>query len=87
MKQDRFQRTLDLQAKISQRRNERLLGRVVEVLVEGKSKKDPDKLTGRTGSNKLVHFPAEAGLSAGELADITITEVKLHTLEGIWARH
>jgi tRNA-2-methylthio-N6-dimethylallyladenosine synthase len=87
VKQNRFQKTLDLQARISQRRNERLLGSVVEVLVEGTSKKDPSKLTGRTGSNKLVHFPDEIGLSVGELAGITITEAKLHTLEGIWARH
>lgn len=87
VKQNRFQRTLDLQSGISQRRNERLLGCAVEVLVEGKSKKDPSMLTGRSRSNKLVHFPAESGLSMGKLIDITITRAKLHTLEGIWARH
>lgn len=87
VKQERFQRTLDLQARISQRRNESLIGRRVEVLVEGQSKKNPEMLTGRTPSNKLVHFPGEAGLSFGFLADITITQAKLHTLEGIWTRH
>lgn len=87
VKQERFQRTLELQALISQRRNESLLGRSVEVLVEGPSKKNPENLTGRTRSNKLVHFPAEPGLSVGSLAHISITQAKLHTLEGIWARH
>ncbi len=87
VKQHRFQQTLDLQARISQRRNESLLGRTVEVLVEGPSKKDSTKLTGRTSSNKLVHFPAEPALASGSLAEILITQAKLHTLEGIWSRH
>ncbi len=34
------------------------VGRVEEVLVEGPSKKDPTKASGRTRQNKLVHFPA-----------------------------
>jgi tRNA-2-methylthio-N6-dimethylallyladenosine synthase len=87
VKQRRFQEVLDLQARVSQKRNEDLLGKKVEVLVEGASKKDPNKFTGRTRSNKIVHFPKEAGLSLGALADIVITQAKLHTLEGIWARH
>lgn len=86
VKQERFQRTLELQSRISQKRNETMVGQTVEVLVEGPSKKDPSKLTGRTRSNKLVHFPFEEGLSKGELAQITITLAKLHTLEGTLAR-
>lgn len=87
VKQRRFQEVLGLQARVSQKRNEALLGRAEEVLVESVSKKDPDKLTGRTRSNKIVHFPRDEGISIGGLADIVITEAKLHTLEGIWARH
>ncbi|MCH6567801.1 MAG: TRAM domain-containing protein [Nitrospinae bacterium] len=80
--QERFQRALELQASISKRRNESLVGRTVEVLVEGESKRDATKLTGRTPSNKLVHFPVETGLAVGDLAEITITRAKLHSLEG-----
>ena len=80
--QERFQRALDLQASISKRRNESLVGRTVEVLVEGESKRDATMLTGRTPSNKLVHFPVKTGLAVGDLAEITITRAKLHSLEG-----
>ncbi len=41
------------------------VGEVIEVLVEGPSKKNPDKLTGRTRTNKLVHFTDRELVGAG----------------------
>ena len=57
VKKERLQRLNELQDSISRRKNEQLRGQVVEVLVEGESKKNREVLSGRTRSNKLVNFP------------------------------
>ncbi len=41
--------------------NEARIGRIEEVLVEGPSKRNPDRLTGRTRHNRLVHFDRPGG--------------------------
>jgi tRNA-2-methylthio-N6-dimethylallyladenosine synthase len=38
-----------------QKHRERI-GRIEEVIVEGRNKRDEEKWTGRTRQNKLVHF-------------------------------
>ncbi len=51
------------------------VGMIDEVIVEGPSKTDPSRLTGRTGQNKLVHFPRPDGpLRAGSYATVKVTE-------------
>lgn len=57
--QDRYQRLTELQDAVSWERNQALLGESVELLVDGPSKKDPTKKTGRTRSNKLVHMATD----------------------------
>src|ERR671914_793953 len=58
---DRFQRLLQLQERISLEANRALLGTEVELLVErSASKTDPTRMSGRTRTNKLCHFPAPA---------------------------
>ncbi|HSL93989.1 MAG TPA: tRNA (N6-isopentenyl adenosine(37)-C2)-methylthiotransferase MiaB, partial [Bacillota bacterium] len=47
----------------SLRQNTKLVGRVLEVLVEGPSKTDATRLTGRTSGNKLVHFAGPQSLA------------------------
>ena len=44
--------------------NEARIGRTEEVLVVGPSRRDPDRLTGRTRQNRLVHFSVPAGTGA-----------------------
>ncbi len=56
IKLERFKRLIRLQNEISLSRNALLLGKVVEVFVEGISKKSKDFLTGRTRTNKVVNF-------------------------------
>ncbi len=58
------------------------IGRVEEVAVEGPSRKDPSVLTGRTGQNKLVHFPSPTPLRAGTYAQVRVTEAASHHLKG-----
>ena len=78
--QERFDRLVALQERISLERNERHVGERTEVLVEGPSKKDPERLTGRTRANKLVHFAGDA--RDGSLVMVDITEARTHFLEG-----
>ena len=79
--QERFQRLVELQESISLRRNEALLNGSVEVLVEGPSKSDAGRLSGRTRTNKLVHFHSE-GAREGDLRIVHVTEARSHYLRG-----
>jgi tRNA-2-methylthio-N6-dimethylallyladenosine synthase len=64
-------------------RNEARVGRVEEVLVEGASKKDPQRRSGRTRQGKLVHFDASAAEApAGALLDVAVTHAAPHWLAG-----
>ncbi|MDQ3985808.1 MAG: tRNA (N6-isopentenyl adenosine(37)-C2)-methylthiotransferase MiaB [Actinomycetota bacterium] len=79
--QERFERLIALQDEISERRNHALIGGTEEVIVEGPSKKDPARLTGRTRSNKVIHFPSD-GAEAGSFRDVRVTNARSHHLEG-----
>ena len=79
--QERYERLAALQDGISYQRNERMVGAEQEVLVEGPSKKDPARLTGRTRMNKLVHFPTD-GAEPGSLRTVRIDKANTHHLEG-----
>ncbi len=79
--QERYDRLVELQDAISFDRNRAEVGSVVEVLVEGPSKKDPGKLTGRTRKNKLVHFPSD-GAEEGSFRTVRITAAHPHFLSG-----
>jgi tRNA-2-methylthio-N6-dimethylallyladenosine synthase len=83
VKKERLMRLNQLQDEISRRKNEALRGQVVEVLVEGESKKDPNVLSGRTRTNKLVNFTGPKHL-IGRFAHVRIEEPKTHTLKGVW---
>jgi len=76
--QDRFDRLVELQERISLEKNRVLIGRGVEVMIEGDGRKG--NLRGRTRTNKLVHTPGE--LSPGTFASVMITEAHPHHLSG-----
>ena len=78
--QDRYQRLVDLQTSIGLEINEALVGESVEVLVEGPSKTDAAMRSGRTRTNKLVHFPGAA--EAGTMAQVRLTRAAPHFLIG-----
>jgi len=66
---------------IALERNQKLANQVVEVLVLGPSKTNPERLTGRTRTNKLVHLDNEPNL-VGKLLDVRITKVQTFSLLG-----
>ncbi|MDQ4058679.1 MAG: tRNA (N6-isopentenyl adenosine(37)-C2)-methylthiotransferase MiaB [Actinomycetota bacterium] len=79
--QERFERLTALQDAVSLERNRRHLGEVHEVIVEGASKKNPTRLSGRTRHNKLVHFRPD-GAGDGSFRTVRITGAHSHYLEG-----
>jgi len=81
VKKDRLTRLNNLIAELSRKDNEKLRGKTVEVLVEGVSKNNPEFLTGRTRTNKLVHFRGPESLT-GQFIDVKITEVQTWLFKG-----
>lgn len=81
VKADRFDRLVKLQNSISLEKNVELIGRDIEVFVEGVSKKNAEVLTGRTRTNKVVNFKAPKDLIHAE-ATVHITEAHTWFLTG-----
>jgi tRNA-2-methylthio-N6-dimethylallyladenosine synthase len=80
-KERRNQLLLAAQHEISLQRNNEQLGKTVQVLVEGPSKRDPNKQMGRTDRNLIVCFPSNRDQS-GKLARVRINECTALTLLG-----
>lgn len=80
-KRSRLLRLNHIQYKIASDLNRELEGQKVEVLVEGPSKTNPEKLTSRTRTNRIVIFEGSRDL-IGRLAQVTITEAKTFSLFG-----
>jgi tRNA-2-methylthio-N6-dimethylallyladenosine synthase len=81
VKKERLQRLNSAIDELSREANARLLGQTVEVLVEGESKYNPDTLSGRTRSNKLVHFEGSKEL-IGQFVAVKVTETKTWFTKG-----
>ena len=81
----RLNEIIALQTQLSQESNQREVGKVVEVLVEGFSKRSKDDMYGRTSQYKTVVFPRE-GRHVGELVKVEITEASAATLKGKMAK-
>ncbi|MDA8213009.1 MAG: tRNA (N6-isopentenyl adenosine(37)-C2)-methylthiotransferase MiaB [Clostridia bacterium] len=81
VKKARIQELITLQNSISLAKNREEIGQRVEVLVEGPSKTNESKLTGRTRSNKVVVFTGNPDLK-GKLATVSIDDAKTWHLEG-----
>lgn len=80
---ERFERLKVVLERSALARHHARVGRLEEVLVEGPSKHDPSRLSGRTRQNKLVHFPAPAeGLRPGALARVLVMSAAPHHLVG-----
>ncbi len=81
VKRARNSKLLELQKSISLEENKKLIGKKVQVLVEGASKSDTNKMSGRTRQNHIVVFHGSQDL-AGSLADVVVHEVTDLTLYG-----
>ena len=80
VKVERMERLLEIVKRHAHERAQRFVGRTLEVLVEGPSRTDPERLRGRTRHNKVVNF---AGLAQpGELTQVEIAAATSQTLSG-----
>ena len=79
VKTARLNEIIALQGRMSLKSNEKEIGKVMKVLVEGPSKKDPQELCGRAGSNKMCVFPSR-GEKPGDYCEVRVTSVTSATL-------
>ncbi|HVV35865.1 MAG TPA: tRNA (N6-isopentenyl adenosine(37)-C2)-methylthiotransferase MiaB [Acidimicrobiales bacterium] len=79
---DRFERLKIVLDRSAQQRHEARVGRVESVLIEGPSKRDDARWSGRTTQNKLVHFAHAPGVAVGAYADVRVTHAGKHHLVG-----
>ena len=77
----RLNEIIALQNTLSLESNQREVGKVVEVLVEGFSKRSHDDMFGRTSQYKTVVFPRE-GRHIGEFVNVRIISASAATLKG-----
>ena len=79
VKNRRLNQIIDLQNRKSLERYRAMIGKTVEVLVEGPSKRDPEQLCGRASNNMMCVFPAE-GRQAGTYTTVTVVDSTSATL-------
>lgn len=72
VKRRRNAELLEAQDRTAARRQASLLGRRLQILVEGPSRTDPARVTGRDRANRLVHADGDAGRLAGRLVEVEI---------------
>lgn len=81
VKKRRLQQLMSVQNSESLAWRQRMLGKTWEVLVEGPSKTNPDRMTGRTRGNELIVFPAQES-SIGSLVQVRALEAHSWTIFG-----
>lgn len=81
VKKERLQRLNKLVNDMSAEAMKKHTGQIVEVLVEGESKNNPDVLAGYTSKSKLVNFIGPKDI-IGQLVNVKIIEAKTWSLTG-----
>ena len=79
LKTQRLNEIIALQGRMSLKSNEKEIGKVLKVLVEGPSKKNPQELCGRASNNKMCVFPSR-GEKAGDYCEVKVASVTSATL-------
>lgn len=84
--QNRFDRLVDLVQKKAFEQNQKERGNIVEVLIEGSSKRDPQVLSGKSPKNQTVHAKIPSGMNiadlCGRIIDVRVDEPKTWYLFG-----
>ena len=82
VKSERLQQLMRLQNYKAKEESQKYLGKTVKVLVEGPSRKNPEMLTGRTSTHKIVLFKSPGIDLKGKFVNTKIYEAKTWTLYG-----
>ncbi|MBS1323505.1 MAG: tRNA (N6-isopentenyl adenosine(37)-C2)-methylthiotransferase MiaB [Rikenellaceae bacterium] len=83
VKTARLNEIIALQNELSAASNERDMGNVFEVLVEGLSRRSSEQLCGRTSQNKMVVFDRTGETAPGDYVRVRITGCTSATLFGV----
>ena len=81
IREERNQRLLETVNDIGKRKYAAFIGRQMQILVEGPSRKNPARMTGRTRCNRIVLFDGSER-HLGQFMDVKITRTGLFTLYG-----
>lgn len=82
VKHERLDRLMALQNEICLKRNKRLVGRTLAVMVEGPSKSNPAMLSGRTDGNDLVLWPKIRDHAPGGLVNVKMERAQTWLIRG-----
>ena len=82
MKEERNQELLRIQGELTTAKNAALIGTRQEVLCEGPSKTNKERLSGRTSQNKIVIFDGDEERMTGQVFDVLIEEATGFSLYG-----
>jgi len=82
VKAQRNTRVLEVAERVGADRRRALEGRVMPVLVDGRSRKDPGEATGRTRCNRVVNFDAHGRELMGRTVPVLVTRALPHSLRG-----
>jgi tRNA-2-methylthio-N6-dimethylallyladenosine synthase len=80
VKADRNRRLLEVVTRVTAARAARLAGQLVEVLVDGASRRNAGELSGRTRCNRVVNFDGLGRVRVGDVVRVRVTEVLPHSL-------
>ena len=80
-KGQRLKRIIELQETISYEINQQSVGQTVEILVEGRSRREKEKYQGKTDGFKAVVFPKD-NTQIGDVAHVKVESATGHTLIG-----
>ena len=82
VKEVRLKRLIEKVAHYANVNNQKYVGRIEKVLVDGPSKKNSDVFSGYTESQKLVNFTCDKNVQVGDIIEVEIIEAKSWTLTG-----
>ena len=82
VKKNRLQEIITRQNQTSLVHNQRDIGQIFRVLIEGDSKKSTSFFKGRNSQNKMVVFPKKTGLVKGDYVKVVVKDCTSATLLG-----
>lgn len=81
-KKKRLQEIIRMQNQISFTHNQKDIGQIYKVLIEGNSKRSDLHFKGRNSQNKMIIFPKSKNLKPGDYTEVIIKEASSATLKG-----
>ena len=81
-KKRRLQEIIRVQNHVSLTHNKADIGKTFKVLIEGDSKRSDQEFKGRNSQNKMIVFPKQEGLKAGDYTYVEVLDATSATLKG-----